>query len=422
MRPTTSTRPGSTSATRWGILTNEVKTLVGYEHTAGALGNKIVPDLATSVPTPTDGGTTYTFHLKPSIKFGPPVNREITSADFVTSLERLASPKDGGEYGFYFDNVVKGWDAYAKGTAKSISGIVTPNATTIVFNLTQPVGDFLYRMTMPATGPQPAEVVNCFAGQPGKYGQDLISSGPYMLAGIQNINVSSCTTIKPDTAGYDGQTIYDVVRNPNWNPAIDPYSKDYPNEIVYTVDASDVDIYNKVEAGQFDLATSTIPPDVLQKYATTPSLKQDFHQNQGDRTWYLSMNLTQAPFDDLHVREAVNWIVNKVALIQAWGGPVLGTVANHIAPDTIFNNQLADYAPYSTPGNTGSLAKAKAAMMGSKYDTGHNGMCDAAACKNVLMISGTRALDTKMDTVIVPVTSPRSGSRSTCTRSTGPTR
>jgi peptide/nickel transport system substrate-binding protein len=383
----------------WGVLTMEVKTLVGYEHTAGALGNKIVPDLATSVPTPTNGGKTYTFHLKPNIKFGPPVNREITSKDFVTAMERLANPKDGGQYAFYY-TVIKGWNAYAAGKAKSISGIQTPNPTTIVFNLTMPTGDFLYRMTMLATGPQPAEVTNCFSGEPGKYGQDLISSGPYMLAGIQSINVSSCKSIKADTQGYDGETNYDLVRNPNWNPKIDPYSKDYPDAINFQVDATEVDAYNKVEAGQYDLADATAPPDVLEKYATTPSLKPYFHQNQGDRTWYLSMNITQPPFDDIHVRKAMNWIINKTALIQAWGGPTIGSVANHIAPDTIFDNQLADYAPYATPGSTGSVAKAKAAMMGSKYDTGNNGMCDASQCKNVLLVSDTRIQDPKMVAVI----------------------
>ena len=59
-----------------GILSNlMVRTLVGYDHVAGPPGNKLVPDLATSVPEPTDGGKTYTFHLKPGVKFGPPVNR-----------------------------------------------------------------------------------------------------------------------------------------------------------------------------------------------------------------------------------------------------------------------------------------------------------------------------------------------------------
>jgi peptide/nickel transport system substrate-binding protein len=383
----------------WGVLDLEVKTLVGYEHAAGAAGNKIVPQLATTAPIPTNGGKTYTFHLKPNIKFGPPVNREITSADFVTSMDRLANPKDGGEYGFYY-GVIKGWDAYSKGKAKTITGITTPNATTIVFNLTAPTGDFLYRMAMPATSPMPAEVTNCFANEPGKYGQDLISTGPYMLNGIDKIDVSSCAAIKADTTGYDGQTLYDVVRNPNWNEAVDPYSKNYPDEVRFTVDASDVDIYNKVEAGQLDMATSNIPPDVLQKYATSASLKQYFHQNQGDRTWYLTMNITQPPFDDIHVRKAMNWIMDKAALIQAWGGPTIGSVANHIVPDTLFDNQLAEFAPYRTAGNHGNVAKAMAAMKGSKYDTSNNGMCDASACKNVLMISDTRAQDPKMDAVI----------------------
>src|SRR4051794_31017129 len=81
----------------FGILSNLVdRTLVGYNHLAGAAGNKLVPDLATSVPAPTNGGRTYTFHLKPGVKFGPPVNREVTSADIRYALERLANPKAGG--------------------------------------------------------------------------------------------------------------------------------------------------------------------------------------------------------------------------------------------------------------------------------------------------------------------------------------
>jgi ABC-type transport system substrate-binding protein len=142
--------------------------------------------------------------------------------------------------------------------------------------------------------------------------------------------------------------------------------------------------------------TGTIPPDVLKKYSTTPSLKKYFHQNSGDRTWYMYMNLTQAPFDDVHVRRAMNWILDKQAAVQAWGGPTIGAVANHIVPDSMFNNQLADYKPYATPGNHGSLAKAEAAMKGSKYDTAGNGMCSAPQCKNVLLVADTRETDTKL--------------------------
>src|SRR4051812_37218558 len=131
-----------------------VRTLVGYNHVAGADGNELVPDIATSVPEPTDDGTTYTFTLKKGIRFGPPVNRAVTSKDILYSLERIAHPKDGAQYGFYYD-VIKGFSDYSAGKARTISGIEPPSDNKIVFHLTRPTGDFLYRLSMPATGPIP---------------------------------------------------------------------------------------------------------------------------------------------------------------------------------------------------------------------------------------------------------------------------
>lgn len=382
----------------FGILDNLlVRTLVGYTHAADGPGNLVVPDIATSVPKPTNGGKTYTFHLK-TVKFGPPVNRAVTSQDFVTAMNRLANPKDGGQYSFYY-KPIKGWDAYAAGKAKSISGITAPNASTIVFNLTAATGDFLKRMAMPAAGPMPAEVTKCFEGQPGKYSADLISTAGYMIKGIDSVDISSCAAIKP-ASGYDGQTILDLVRNPNYVQATDPTRKNYVDEVQFMVNASSTDIYNKIEAGQLDMATSSIPPQVLKKYSTSSSLKQYIHRNSGDRTWYLTMNLTQPPFDDLHVRQAMNWVIDKAALRQTWGGPTVGTIANHIVPDTLFDFHLQEYAPYKTPGDHGSVAKAKAAMKGSKYDTNGDGMCSASACKDVLLVSDTRAVDPGMVSTI----------------------
>jgi ABC-type transport system substrate-binding protein len=102
------------------------------------------------------------------------------------------------------------------------------------------------------------------------------------------------------------------------------------------------------------------------------------------------MNLTQPPFDDVHVRRAMNWIVDKAELRQAWGGPLLGQIAHHIVPDTMFRDELAEYDPYATPGDRGSLAKAREAMRGSPYDTAHDGTCSAAACHDVLLLDSTR--------------------------------
>jgi peptide/nickel transport system substrate-binding protein len=377
-----------------------VRTLAGYNHVGGVAGNRLVPDLATALPKPTNGGKTYTFHLKSGIKFAPPVNREITSADIAYAMQRLASSKDGAEYGFYYTSI-KGWAAGANGG--KISGITTPNARTIVFNLTQPVGDFLYRMGMPATGPIPQEVAKCFEGQPGKYGRNLVSSGPYMLAGSDKLDASSCSALKP-ASGFDGQTTMTLVRNPNYSPSTDSKTarENLPDSFVFTVDTNADDIYNRVRAGDLEdeVPGGIAPPKVLREYTTDPSLKPNMHVNPGDRTWYLPMTLTQPPFDDIHVRKALNLIMDKAALQRAWGGPSSGVIATHIVPDTILNNALKGFDPYKTPGEMGSVAKAAAEMKQSKYDPGHTGKCTAAACKGVLMIADTRAVDTRMVPII----------------------
>jgi peptide/nickel transport system substrate-binding protein len=377
-----------------------VRTLVGYNHVAGAAGNKLVPDIATSIPAPTNGGKTYTFHLKPGVKFSPPVNRAVTSKDILYAMQRLAHPKNGAQYSFYY-NVIKGFADYSAGKAKSISGISTPNASTIVFNLTGPTGDFLYRMSMPATGPIPAEVAKCFEGTAGRYGRDLVSTAGYMLKGIDQVDISSCSKVQP-ASGFDGQTILDLVRNPNYDAKTDSKAArgNYADEVQFIVNANADDIFSKIAAGELDMANSTIPGQILRRYATDASLKSQFHQNSGDRTWYITLNLTQPPFDDIHVRKAMNLVLDKVGLIQAWGGPVYGKVANHIVPDTLFNNQLAEYAPYKTPNDRGSVALAKAAMKGSKYDTKGDGTCSASACRSVYLLTDSRLVDTKLVPVL----------------------
>jgi peptide/nickel transport system substrate-binding protein len=376
-----------------------LRTLVGYRHTPSASGNQLIGDLAAAVPTPTGGGATYTYKLRSGVKFGPPVNRAVTSKDVAYAMQRLANPKDGGQYSFYY-TVIKGWDAYASGKAKRISGITTPNNSTIVFHLTEPTGDFNYRMSMPATAPIPSEVGKCFEGKPGNYGRDVVSSGPYMLEGSDQVKLP-CASLKP-VSGYDGAngTHMILVRNPNYKQSTDPYRKNYPDRFEFRIDSNADDIYNKVLAGQLEDELASQQPKTIRQYVTDPNLKKRLLPNVGDRTWYLTMNLTQPPFDDIHVRKAMNYIIDKKAMQKAWGGPVVGSIATHIVPPVLYNNGLAEYDPYSTKDEAGDLGKAQAEMKQSKYDPGHTGKCTASACKKVLMIGDVRAVDNRMIPII----------------------
>ena len=82
----------------WQLLINTHDGLVGFAHVGGIDGTKIVPDLATSIPTPTNNGKTYVFNIRRGIKFS---NGEVLKpSDFLTTLERQFTVP-GGNPGFY---------------------------------------------------------------------------------------------------------------------------------------------------------------------------------------------------------------------------------------------------------------------------------------------------------------------------------
>jgi len=384
--------------TMYGAL---VRTLVTYKHIAGPPGNVLYGDLATEVPQPTDNGLTYTYKLKPNVKFAPPLDRAVTSKDIAYAFQRINTQPLAAQYAVYYIGLIEGLDGKAKSAATPVSGIQTPDDQTIVFKLTRASGDFNYRLAMPATGAIPEEVAKCHT-KAGDYGRFLVSSGPYMIQGSDQLDVSSCDAQKP-ISGFDPSKKLYLVRNPNYDQSTDTTRTNYVDGIKFDIDTNLDDIFNKVQAGSLDSSfTDDAPPTVLQKYATDATLKNQIHSNNGDRTWYITMNWATPPFDDLNVRKAVNQVMDKQGMLQAWGGTVAGDIATHIMPPDVVGGKLgADYNPYASEGNRGDEAKAKEFMKQSKYDTDKDGVCDAAACSDLVMINRNVAPWTNMEPVVV---------------------
>jgi peptide/nickel transport system substrate-binding protein len=109
------------------------------------------------------------------------------------------------------------------------------------------------------------------------------------------------------------------------------------------------------------------------------------------------------PFDDVHVRKAFNWALDKAGMRQLRGGATVGEIAGHIMVNSLENNILKDYNPYSTPNDAGDIAKAKAEMALSKYDTNHDGTCDAPACKGILAVTDNQDPYPKQAALIEPI-------------------
>jgi peptide/nickel transport system substrate-binding protein len=381
-----------------------VRTLMGYRHVAGPEGNELIPDLAAEEPEISEDGLTYTFTLRDGVMFSPPVDRAVTSKDVEYAFKRIGTESIVAQYGFYY-TVIEGMEEFteAGGLTKKgndISGIETPDDQTITFKLTEPTGDFLYRLSMPAAGPIPEEVAKCFT-KAGEYGRFVMSSGPYMIEGSDQLDASSCGSMKP-LPGFNPNQQLIMVRNPNYDEATDdPEARsNYIDRFEVTLNTNAQDIFDRIRSGQLGTAHASEPPEVIREYTQNDELKDFYKSDPGDRTWYLTMNLTQPPFDDIHVRKAANWIMDKEGLRRAWGGAVKGDIAHHIVPDTMFNNELEDYAPYATEGDAGDEEKAKEEMAQSKYDTNQDGICDAPECKNVLHVTRTTDIWRNMVPVI----------------------
>ena len=364
-----------------------VRPLMNYRHVAGDAGNEPIPDLAAGMPQVSADGLTYEFTIREGVRFGPPLDRPVTSRDVAYAFERIGTPSLDARYGFYFMSAIEGMAEFAAGEARTISGIRTPDDRTIVFRLRHQTGDFLKRLAMPAAAPMPEEIAGCFT-EPG-YGRYLVATGPYMIQGSAVMG-DSCSGLEPPR-GFDPKSKLTLVRNPSFDLATEDRSIRSARFARYelTVEEDASKIYRSTETGKVDLAPGGPSLDVLRRYTSRSRLRDNLHVESGDRVWYISMNLTEPPFDDVHVRRAANYVMDKDFLVRTWGGALQGEVATHILPDAMLDDALQDYDPYASRNHAGNVAKAMAEMRRSRYDGDGDGVCDHPACDGVIHIGRT---------------------------------
>jgi peptide/nickel transport system substrate-binding protein len=280
-----------------------------------------VPDLAADQPQISADQKTVTVTIKPGLKYAPPVNREVTSADVKYAFERFFAANVGGQYPGYFQ-VIKGAPSGPTRGVRSISGIATPDPRTIVFTLDQPSGvSFAASLVMPITVPVPAEYAKPFdAHDPSTYNSHVAFTGPYM---VQN-------TASGALSGYRPGKSIQLVRNPNWDAATD-YRPAYLTSILIRTNAVDSDAAARQVAAGRDLLLDTNPPSrtLRQVRAAAPSLLSTV-QSGGFR--YFSLNTEVKPLDDINVRKAVMAGFDRMAARRARGGADAGDIATHFLP------------------------------------------------------------------------------------------
>jgi len=309
----------------WSIMWNVYLPLLGYKHVNGPDGATIVPYLAKAMPKISSDGKTYTLTLRKGLKYsdGTPVK----ASDFRATIERdykVDSPGVG-----FFSNVV-GADAFSKTKKGHITGITTNDKTgQITIKLTQPQGDFqnilateFAALLPPATpakdqSPHPAP-----------------ATGPYMIQ------------------SYKANKLAVVVRNPQWKSnkatGISEVPNGNPDKMTIDILGDPGVALTRTLKGQDDYDFQQPPPDRLGTLQSKYSNQTKVYTPAN--TYYFFMNNRVKPFDDVRVRQAVNYAINRQALVRVYGG--LANPTENVLPPTYPQYKKHNLYPYN-------LAKAK---------------------------------------------------------------
>jgi peptide/nickel transport system substrate-binding protein len=325
----------SIDVSAFDVYTNPIElaydTLTTQRFTGGSAGTQIVPDLAVSLPQPVDGGRSITFQLRPGIRYSN--GQPLQAIDFRLGLERLFALQS--DLATQFANVV-GADRCTGKRCDLSAGVTAKGASTVTFHLTAPDPQFLDALTFLIPAP------------PGTPWHDtgtvpIPGTGPYAI-----------TSFVPNH-------LITFERNRYFDPALGARPDGYPDEVDYLLNISDTDAASRVAAGTVDVAQLvSYPPAARQLALQHPG---QVHTVDLQTVLFAFLNTKSPPFDDVRVRQAVNFAIDREHLSQLFG-TALARPTCQIVPPTA--SGYRPYCPYTVdPTDAGvwvgpDLARARA--------------------------------------------------------------
>lgn len=310
----------------WTAMYDTYLPLLTYAHADGEAGSEVVPALAESMPKISNGGKTYTLALRKGLKFsnGQPVK----ASDFASSIERLFKISSPGS-GFYEDIV--GAEKFAQTKSGRIPGIHTDDRTgRIEIDLAKPRGTFTNELGMlfAAVLPSGTPAKNLTADPPP-------ATGPYMISKVQ-----------------PGRS-WSYERNPYWakanGPKIDTVPAGHVDRIDIKVVRNDSTLVNEIERGKANWMQPPVASDLYNKVKDKYEGTQ-FRVERPINLYLFWMNTEKAPFDDVKVRQAVNYAINPAALERIYSGSL--AALHQILPEGVPGHKSFDLYPHD-------MAKAK---------------------------------------------------------------
>ena len=270
--------------------------LLTYQHEKGAAGTEVVPGLATGMPEVSDDGKTYKLTLRSNMKYSD--GTPIKASDFTYAIQRLFKTDSGGSV---FYDVIVGASDYAEGKAQTISGITANDETgEITIQLTEPNGTFDHILGLPFAAPVPPST---------PLDKDATNSpppasGPFMISVV------------------DAPRTLTMERNPNFQTVKDAGADEVADagvdKITVTENKNNSAQVTDIEQNKVDFM---VDPPVADRLAEVKARYGDrFRMEESINTYYFWMNTQRPPFNDLKVRQAINYAIDPEALNRIFGG------------------------------------------------------------------------------------------------------
>jgi peptide/nickel transport system substrate-binding protein len=311
------------------------------------------PDLATAMPTITDGGLKYAVTIRQGAMWDTTPPRQVTAADVVRGVERSCNPTQpyGGQPDF--SDILAGYTAFCNGFANVSATSATAQAAYI--------NDNASKLTGVTVDPSNPLTVDFTLTKPATYFTDILGLSPFVPAPVEYLqylpasNALAQHTISDGpykVQSYDPAKSIVFVRNTTWDASTDPIRKGYVNQIDVSETGQQQEIWQEVETNtpQADMqwdASVPIPavPGLISSKSPGFYLQTEYASNP-----YVIFN-TASPNNagalaKVQVRQALSYALNQTALIQDNGGPQVAPSLTHVLPPGI-NGANPNFDPYT---------------------------------------------------------------------------
>jgi peptide/nickel transport system substrate-binding protein len=314
----------------------------------------VAPDLATAMPTVSNGGKTFSMTIRTGAMWDTTPPRQVTAADAVLGIKRACNPTQpfGGLPDF--ETLIAGYQQFCNGFAKvsstsapaqkkyiethQISG-VKASGQTITYTLTHAASYFAPMLQMDPFNPAPVESLNYLPASSAE-AQHTIADGPY--------KVQSYVPARSIT----------YVRNPAWKASTDPIRKAYVNEIKVSETGNEPSIQQQL---QTNTAAASMEFDAFPPIGAVPGLYQQMKQGL-NHNFNLGPEYSTNPYlvfnsvspnnsnalTKVAVRQALSYGINRAPLLVDNGGPTQGVALTHVLPSGTNGAQdvPSGYNPY----------------------------------------------------------------------------